>query len=284
MTQLLRQRIPLQAAIPLRQEVIVFPKDQNNRPVARTSTGKFIDTTGSTTDGIQEALNELEADGGICRIMPGDYTFNGSRATYNSNKPISILGSGWESKLTWVVAIDNPATDKGMLNISGTSDANLCERVVLRDLAFDFGANRDTVAVEGQRGVNIYRANNIRVEGCYFKGSYMENLGLNNFGATGAYALVTGNYFFDCSQNSCNPNSFNTIISGNKFKHGVTAIEAGRYYLIVADNDFDDYKQAAIRLSSIDQFTITGNRIRDCVTDSTGLVSPLGSIPQFRTV
>ena len=74
MTLLLRQAIPIQLSTPTSGDVYVLPKGAHGRPIGRTSTGKFIDTTGSTTEGIQEAINEVKLTGGCVLLAPGTYS------------------------------------------------------------------------------------------------------------------------------------------------------------------------------------------------------------------
>jgi parallel beta helix pectate lyase-like protein len=237
-------------------------------------------TADDDTAALQAALDAAEVNGGAVFVPRGTFYINQGRLEYLSLKALTIFGTGWESKLLWNPATDtppNPPGNYGMINIHGTgnADANHCTRVVVRDLAIDFGGSRAAPHQEFKRGLNIYNSDNVEVTGCYLKGCLHETLGIGNFGSPdtpGNRAYIAGNYFFDGSQDGLNPNNLSSTIIGNYFRQMDTGIEAGRKHLIISDNHFDDIEGSAIKISSVDSFTVTGNRIIDSPTLNAGFV------------
>lgn len=274
--------------------------NEDGTPKSKTIDVKDFGATGDgTTDdtaAIQSALNSIATStfGGMIYFPPGTYFINQKRLSYTSLKPISLIGSGWGSKLLWNPATDIPVWEApwtsqdgwwwGMLNIGGTGNDEVdhCPHVEIRDLNFNFGATNRLDAWNGtQRGLNIARADNIQITRCKFSHCRAEMLGLGNFGgveAPGKHAQITDCFFEHNVQDAINPNVLNCVIKGCTFKTGNGMfIEAGRSKFICTNCHFEDGRGQAVQLSAVDQFVVSNNLFYDCETYNWG-GNPLGVI------
>jgi len=221
------------------------------------------------TAAIQAALTALQSTGGNLFLPVGTYYINQGRLTYNSTKPIQIIGIGWGSQFTWNAAVDSPARDKGMLNIHGTGDlaADFCTNVIIRDLKFDFGSDRGDTYDGDKRGVNIYAAKNIEVYNCSFEGCLAECLATGNW-VTINNANLHHNFFYNNVQDDINPNGERIKVHHNYHLSGTVGIESGAQYITITDNIFEDFNGYGIQLSAIRWFAITNNLLYDCANTS----------------
>ena len=243
--------------------------------------GATGDGTTNDTAALQAALDAAEANGGRVYFPRGTYKMTQQRATYQATKGVEIFGDGWESKLLWDPALDTPATNfRGMINISGTSDTVRGSFANVHDLSFDFGGSKAGVFSDWKAGLHFTHCDNITVSRCRFKGALGMMLAVLAYDSTTTHSqgmVVEDCYFEDCVSAALNPITDHVKVVNNRFFNCVSGIECGYPDVVCSDNDFEKIDGYAIRLSSVNGFAVTGNRIKDCVFVNPG-GSPLGSI------
>lgn len=188
---------------------------------------------GSSTGGIQEAINDLPTAGGTV-VLSGGTTYSTSAAITVAND-VHIRGAGVGAS---IVKGAN-GTTHSIFAPSSTS------RISFRDLTVDGNsANRTTGS-----GISLTGTTDVRIENCAFQNIDLSGVRLEN-------STTTRTWIRNCKFTGCNANnsSGDACIQG----HGNPAAHS---YVWVENNYCDTYEDAAIRFDTATDIWISNNRV-----------------------
>ncbi len=159
----------------------------------RISIGFDTVAAASTTDGIQEALDDLPADGGAVFIPPGNYTIS---TTINVTKPdTKIFGAGNASHLDLANSVNDD-----MFEIAAT--AVRCE---ISDFSMDGNLANNTTSA----GINAIDSENLHIHNMYITHFVWDGIKINRVGSDPSENLIESNHIHGCGSNGIH---FQTLV------------------------------------------------------------------------
>jgi parallel beta-helix repeat protein len=230
-----------------------------NSPFVTVGTADADYITDGTADDvqIQEAIDDITADGGIVFLKAGTYDIT---APIEMKDNVTLQGAGKGT----VLVLANNADDRVITNDDHVSGN---DNFAIRDLTIDGNGDNQTIAPNtsgtGYDAVYFIYCTNVLVQNCHIFDGNRHNLFLSD---SCQYARILGNRI-DNSLGLTNIALFTATditVSGNiSSSAGETGIKTDSCHTIdITGNTFTNNTTVGVYLTSSSNVTVTGNAIR----------------------
>lgn len=212
-----------------------------------------LDGTGDY-DNIQDAIDDLPAEGGIVMMRPGTYVID-SEITINKDN-VTIQGQGGA---TIIKLTDGYDSNIFMINVSGRS------KILITNLTID--GNRANQTAGTMRGINLYNCSECIISNVWVTDLRTGNIYLDDSSNCAIVSCISTNS--PGGINLMGNSSYNTI-SSNIIRNCTAGITMGATFTgvptlnSVTSNTISSIDQDGIWISYCDYNTISNNVINNC--------------------